>query len=266
MRIYIPTRGRYTTICSDSTLSRLPEDLRVRTTIVTHEEDWSQYKARIVESGWSVEVLSAGSYESIGQKRHYIGSVAQKRDEETFAMLDDDIDFLVRRGDDVWNLRAAEDSEIVELFNSIEELLDEYAEVGVSSREGQNRWGVGSKEQLVFPNTRLMRFVAFRTDDFMSVEHGRVRVMEDFDVTLQLLRRGRPNALVAYWANGQRQTQQDGGCSIWRTHEIHEEAARRLADLHPGLVSLRQKNNKSGGEFGSRTEVTVQWKKAYGHG
>ena len=62
-------------------------------------------------------------------------------------------------------------------------------------------------------------------------------------------------------------TNEDGGCSEYRTHEFHEHSARRLAELHPGLVTLRQKSNKTDREgFGTRTEVTIQWKRAWQEG
>ena len=116
-------------------------------------------------------------------------------------------------------------------------------------------------------NVRPMRAQGFQTEAFLSFEHGRVRVMEDFDITLQILRAGGSCAVNYYYAQGQRMTNEAGGCSTWRTHEIHEESARRLAELHPGIVSLRQKQNKGDQNgFGTRTEVTIQWKSAWAEG
>jgi hypothetical protein len=37
-----------------------------------------------------------------------------------------------------------------------------------------------------------------------------------------------------------------------------------MKELHPGFVTTRQKKNKTDADgFGSRTEVTVQWKQAW---
>jgi hypothetical protein len=144
--------------------------------------------------------------------------------------------------------------------------LNEHAHVSVSAREGNNRAGVG-EAPLVSLNTRTLRVLAYRTEEFLRAEHGRVPVMEDFDVNLQLLRAGHSNACASFWAQGQRMTNEAGGCSTYRTHELHEGAARRLAELHPGLVRLRQKQNKTDREgFGTRTEVTISWKAAYADG
>jgi hypothetical protein len=144
----------------------------------------------------------------------------------------------------------------------VENLLRDYAHVGIGVRGGNNNVGTGDAP-LLTENTRTMRALAYRTDDFLSVEHGRVQVMEDFDVNLQLLRRGLKNCCINYWCQDQKMTNAAGGCSGLRTHALHEAAAVRLAELHPGLVALRQKKNKTGGEFG---EVTIQWKRAFNAG
>lgn len=267
MHIYIPSRGRAHQIGTDSTLLRLPPDHRARTTIVTHESEHQLYLDAVREAfpDSGVGVWSAGDYENIAVKRHRIGQHVARMEQPSFLMMDDDVDFLIRKGDDVWNLRACTDEEVGELMDFIAEQLIFYAQVGVSAREGQNRWGVGPRRTLVALNTRLMRIVGYQTEAFLSVEHNRVPVMEDMDVNLQLLRQGRDNLLICYWANGQRMTNAPGGCSIWRTLEVHNAAAERLAELHPGFVTTRLKTNKTDADgLGTRTEVTVQWKRARG--
>jgi len=137
--------------------------------------------------------------------------------------------------------------------------LDTFAHVGISGREGNNRVRDAWVE-----NTRYMRFLAYRTDQYMACEHNRVTVMEDFDIALQMLRAGHPNKVYYMYAQGQAKTQSAGGCSVWRTHEVHNAGAERLAELHPGFVTVRQKQNKTDREgFGTRKEVTVYWKKAF---
>ena len=184
---------------------------------------------------------------------------------------------MVRRGFDVrmmmihacrespqaFNLRYSEPDENEYLIDQIDELIDDYAMVAVSAREGNNRAGVGPFP-LLKECTRSMRLYAFRTEDYLSIEANCLPEMEDFDTTLQLLRSGRKNAVLFYWAQGHADCNYTGGCSIYRTAKTHDKICRQLLKLHPEFVKLRQKNNKrEQGGFGNRTEVTISWKKAY---
>ncbi len=266
MHIYIPTRGRAKDLFTKSTFALIPEMLHDRVSLVVHDSELDDYVHEMMKEYNDCHrlLLTAGDYDGIAEKRLWIGEHARKEGHDKFVMLDDDIDFLVRKADDDWRLRAASGIEAIDMFAELEYRLDEYAMVAISPREGNNRLGIGSQRDLVVENTRAMRILAFRTDDFLSVEHCRVPVMEDFDVTLQLLRSGRKNLVLGYWANGQKATNAPGGCSIWRTLELHNGAAERLAELHPQFVRTRIKENKTNnGGLERRTEVTVQWKRAF---
>lgn len=181
-------------------------------------------------------------------------------------MMDDDVDFLVRRSPEDWQLVGQSEEDTRDMLDTMHDMLDAHAMVGISSREGNNRVGVGAPdaECMVAVNTRIMRVFGIRVDDWLEMEHGRVEVMEDFDLTLQLLRSGRTNANLFYWANGQRMTNMPGGCSTYRSHEVQDRSARRLQELHgERIVRLRQKQNKTDREgLGTRTEVTIMWKRA----
>ena len=254
---------------ASSTLSRIPIELMTRTVLWTHSDEHEEYCQRVQSE--MPYLLSAGlriehsSYEYIGEKRHQMAIWSDLEGDERFCMLDDDVDFLVRRGPTEWRLREATNAEVLEMFSEMEYWLGRgYAQVAISPREGNNRFGEGAVRELTAECTRAMRITAYNLRDFLSVEHNRVPVMEDFDVLLQLLRSGRKNLVMAYWANGQRMTNAPGGCSLWRTRELHNSAAERLAELHAPYVRLREKQNKTDREgLGTRKEVTVQWKRAY---
>jgi len=136
----------------------------------------------------------------------------------------------------------------------------------VSMRQGNNNVGAGSADLLVEYNTRIIRAVAYRTKDFMELEHRRINFVEDLDYTLQLLRKGKKNVCLYWWAQDQGMANAPGGCSEVRTLEIHEAAVKQLHSLHPQFVTIVQKNNKTGGEFGQRTESRIQWKAAFEEG
>lgn len=54
-----------------------------------------------------------------------------------------------------------------------------------------------------------------------------------------------------------------GGCSLDRTMIRHEREVDFMVQEHAPFVRKVQKRNRSGGEFGERPEVQVEWKSAY---
>lgn len=262
MLIMIPSRGRYTAAeIARGPLKFIPDVLRWNTSYHVRSDESEKYSGVLGVSTNNVGLVSL-DYQGIGDKRRLMGEYASQVNHDKFLMIDDDVNFLVRRDEDKWQLQAQTQTDFFEMFTEIEKLLDVYASVGISAREGNNRQGIGPAPLLV-ENTRVMRVLAYRTKEFLECEHARVPLMEDFDVQLQLLRKGHKNACLFYWANGQSQTNAPGGCSLVRTHEVQDAAAHKLAELHPGFVRLRQKTNKTDAAgLGTRTEVTIGWKSA----
>jgi len=246
MKIYIPTLGRAN---RQKTYSLLPDSLKSITTLVVQEHEKTLY------GEFPSVLVLPDNIRTITPTRRYIVDTAPTN---KVIMLDDDIQFYIRRDDSEWRLRDCDKEDTERLFQELEKRLDTYAHVGVSGREGNNRVTADFVE-----NTRYMRLLAYRKDFLQQIDHNRVVVMEDFDNNLQLLRKGHKSLVYYKWAQGQKQTNDVGGCSVWRTHKVHEDAATELSNLHPGFVKLVQKENKTGGEFGKRTEVMVFWKKAY---
>jgi hypothetical protein len=96
---------------------------------------------------------------------------------------------------------------------------------------------------------------------------GRIPVMEDFDLTLQLLRKGYPNRVSYQYVWNQRGSGAEGGCSSYRTAEMQTNAALKLKELHPDFVSLVTKTAGTvWKDMEERSDVTVQWQKAYEEG
>lgn len=267
MRIYIPSCGR-ASLLQKGPLLWMPAEYRNMVTFVVYQEEEKVYRRTLNNMSMeSVGIVAVPEeVKRIAHKRHFIGKHAMLTGTPTFMMIDDDVNSMsIKCSEDddngMSNTRKPSSQDLSQMMIWIEQTLKEYAHVGISGKEGHGLHGNGPYP-LTVENTRMMRMMAYRTSDFLSVEHCRLEVMEDFDVTLQLLRTGRPNIVTYWWAQNQSLTNAKGGCSSWRTHELHEVSARRLAELHPGLVTLRQKKNKTGGEFGERTEVTIAWKKA----
>lgn len=276
MKIYIPSRGRYTSKFLGgiyTPFAWLTPTLLRDTIFVVGDDEKEQYWRALASrqkgdnvNGFGPQILSVGQPKNLSEKRARILDYVQMNNEPTFCMCDDDLSLYIRKGDDVTNLRYPAPDEVDDLFlNIIPELLEQYAMVGVGAREGNNRMGTGERP-LLRTATRSMRLYAFRTKDYAGIDANRLPEMADFDATLQFLRQGKENAVINYYAQNQPQSQLKGGCSIYRTPETHDAVCRRLAELHPEFVKLRQKENKGGGEYGTRTEVTIAWKKAYEEG
>jgi len=262
MNVYVPSRSRADRVAQQGrTLRQLAviEVVQKRDVfLVVSEDQWEDY-VRATSGIIHPKFVLKCPVDGISLVRQWCAQHAAEGSEPYFCMMDDDLGFLIRKEKGDWHLRSQEPDETREMIAHIETLLREgYGAVGVSPREGNNRF-----DKCPNINTRLIRVLAFDTLKFLSCQHGRVQVMEDFDILLQLLRKGIPNAMLVNYAQGQKQTQEAGGCSDYRSHEVHEASARKLAELHPGFVRLRDKRNKSGGEFGTRKEVTIYWKKAY---
>jgi len=261
MKIYIPSLSR-SGVVRTGTVGEFPPKLLQNLRVVVPTEQVAAYEENLAEPiEHGLQVLSCPE-KGISHTRRWIGEQAAAANEPKFLMLDDDLGLLIRRGPSTWRLRGTTPVEVESMMRVLEGYLDTHACVGISPREGQNRYEADKVNSFAI-NTRIIRALGFQTDAFLACEHGRVQVMEDFDVLLQLLRRGQSNALLTYFAQGQGQTQAQGGCSEYRTHENHAASAEKLALLHPGYVNTRWKKNKGGGEFGERKEVTIRWKKAF---
>lgn len=246
MRIYIPTRGR---IGKQITLRSLPEALRQRAWLVCPKDEVKEHKNE------HPNVLAQpASITTIAEKRHWIVKEAHKRGEEKLVMIDDDCGFYAR-GPKGLIKEYATDKVVEGLFKWVEQQLDEFAHVGISSRMGNNH-----VEEAVKRTTRMMHAFAFHVPMVLKhVKFGRVAFREDFDYTLQLLRKGYDNIVrydvcVAPGSYGAK-----GGCDAERDVAKSDAEAEKLAALHPGLVKVVQKDYKGV----PRKEVVVQWKKAY---
>lgn len=264
--IFIPSAGRP----SKDEIMRGPladfSDAWLKQSVyVVPVDEFDAYSKSVLECFPDVSVVASPA-KGIAATRHGIGRMCSELNIPKFAMVDDDVRFVRRITDDHTALKPCEKSDVDKMWSTVGWFLNHYAHVGVSARQGNNNMGVGGASNLFEENTRTLRVLCYRTKEFLSVQHGRVTVMEDFDVNLQLLRAGHKNANLGWWSQDQKMTNAPGGCSTYRTHQKHEESAKKLAELHHPYVTLRQKQNKTGGEFGTRTEVTIFWKKAFGRG
>jgi len=176
-------------------------------------------------------------------------------------MIDDDLVFATRRRDDPTKFKPSTMYEVLDMFEAIENAFEDgYIHGAVATREGGNRFTeefktIGRALRFHFYNAEVLQLEDFRFD--------RTTFMQDFDMTLQLLRAGFPNVILNKWVHNQHGSNTHGGCSTTRSAEAHAKAAHQLHDLHPDFVKVVKKKTKSAWGGGERTDVRVQWKRAF---
>lgn len=250
MDLFVVSRSRFEKSDTLEYLAEAAKDVK----LVVPTDQLKQYKT--LAKKYNCELVGCPD-KGIALTRKFCGIHTTK---PKFLMLDDDLKFYRRISPTDTRLRYLRDLEgatITQMLSLVSEKLSEFSHVAISAREGNNRLpyeGVTCN--------RPLRALAYVTKEFNALEHGRVKIMEDFDVTLQLLKAGHPNFIIAEWSQGQLSTGEAGGCSDYRTLELHNNEVAKMEELHRPFIKLRQKKNKTG-HLRDRMEVIIYWKKAY---
>jgi hypothetical protein len=251
MRIIIPTRGRTN---KQLTLQSFSGELRRRTTLVCPAKE--VYKLSSLDE--RIEVVGQpDSTLTITKTREWIHHEWLKRGYEKILMIDDDIRFATRVSETDWHLKEIKGVELATEIQRLEDKLGpEFPHVGFGPRQGNNQLEeVGWKT----PGKMIYSLGYYLPIVNKECELGRIATREDYDVTLQLLRKGFPNAVWQTTVNDQREAYAPGGCSTWRTIESTNADVYQLAELHPNYVSITEKKYKASVP---RIEAIVQWKRA----
>ena len=250
MQIVIPTRGRTN---QQLTLNSLPSELRKRTTLVCPKREASGL-FRLYKD---VEiVVQPDPSWKIAQKREWIMREWSRSGYDKLIMLDDDLSFSTRQSKDGTSLRPIQGEELIPEFQHIEEKLGpEFPHVGFGTRQFNNNVKCGWKT----PSRMIYSLGYYLPIVIKECELGRIQTREDMDVTLQLLRKGYPNAVWHTTVNDQRKYDAPGGATNERTIERSNADAHQLAALHPGYVSVGARDYKASVP---RMEVICQWGKA----
>lgn len=265
LEIYVPSRSRFD---RSLTLEHLCPNWDGPIYLVVPKDQISDYKSLAKKHG--VKVL--GCPESgIALTRLFCGEHATDK----FVMFDDDLRFCYRpsvnketgidqTGKNVKGMRlyTAKGKQVTRMLQWCEHYLDRYAHIGVSPRAGNQ-----SLKLPVAECKRPLRVLGYRKREFLSCEHGRVQIMEDFDITLQLLTRGYKNGLITSHVNDQSATNLPGGCSDYRSVELHAKNVKIMHGLWPEFTKLVEKENVSAsavaGGLHRRLELNIQWVKAW---
>lgn len=254
MKIVIPSSGR-ASIEQQHTLEQL-RGTGNEVALVVQKPQATFYKPIADHFGVELVVLPKG-IEAISPTRQWI---LDQHKSGKFCFMDDDLTFFKRRTDDKTKFLKATVTDRKNMIKTIERTLDKYAHVGVLGREGGNRITVPLVEC-----TRMMRVLAYDAGKVHKVgaRFDRIVFKQDFDMTLQLLRAGYRNAVIASYVQDQVTSNAPGGCSVYRTEDKNVQASQMLKALHPDFVRVVQKETKGAWGGGTRTDVQIQWKKAF---
>lgn len=131
-----------------------------------------------------------------------------------------------------------------------------YVHTCLSSRMGNNQ--VTDSWKII---GRTMHSLGHRRDVLLknNIRFDEIKLREDFNVTLRLLRLGYENAIYYETTCSPSTYGAAGGCSEERTIKTSNKQAMVLAEMHPGFVKVVDKEY----EGTPRKEVIIAWKKAF---
>jgi hypothetical protein len=249
MEIYIPTYGR---VDRQITYDNLPKVWQDQITFVVYEEEAPLH----VERGRKVWVYPPDKERGIGNKRKFIRNESL---DPHICTLDDDLVFSARRTDDPTKFRKMTDHDYDQMFDDVRVQLDNgYMHGAIAMREGANR----NTEPYLYCTRALRAHFYNQNAPFQYVS----QYMQDFTMTLDLLTQGHPNVILNRWVHNQPGSNVAGGCSDDRSLEKLAHAARVLKYRHPDFVTVVTKETKGSWGGGKRTDVRIQWKKAFKEG
>lgn len=255
-KIYIPSSGRHHI---QHTLDNLTPALRSRVVLVVQAQQAEDYYSVSDKYQVGEMFVLPKRINRIAPTREAIFNMV---DQDTFFIADDDLKFACRTGNGIKLTPCNNDPIMEEHLQDLEHHLFDYAHAGLSARSGNNNVDTSYKGF-----GRMICFVGYRTDEVLWAEHDRITIRSDFDLTLQLLRMGYPNLIYYDMCYDSPGSNTEGGCSVFRDAALLKSDAHRLAEFHPGFVKVVEKETKADwGVGGTRTDVTVYWKKAYQKG
>lgn len=255
------------------TFRRLPPIMRQHTYLMTH--DGRAATMRTANANPCAGVVDLGKTDGIADVRQKCLEWAYTKGFYKVLMLDDGCYFYRRDGFRGGKPQYRGMDEVLDwkqLVQTLERLLDKYPQVGISAKQGNHlvetdHKVVGRCFTAYALNVRALRKLGVRFDS-MYRANKQVKLYEDFNLTLELLTRGIPNAVLhTFCINAQHG--RNGGNTTFRTNSTQHQCALALQRRFPRYVKVVQKATKAFKLAGSDThrwDVTIQWKKAFDFG
>lgn len=195
--------------------------------------------------------------QGIAPTRQYIMETVE---DDIIVMMDDDLKFAKRRTDEPTKFLPNTVEDTQEMLEELEYSLQLFAHAGISMREGAN-YDVNPHLYCA----RCARVIGFYKPIFLKerVDFRNNMVMDDFEAALHLITRGYQSIILNNWVQNQVGSGTIGGAETYRTREMHAASAKLLQKRYPRYVKLVEKTTKVAWGGGTRTDVRVQWKKAF---
>jgi len=254
--IIIPTLGR---MDKQITYNNLPKKYQEKVTFVVQAHELEEMKKRY----GSAVIGLPDNINRIAPTREWIFNKFRKYRHMVF---DDDLLFVVKEPNPnegtKWLTRKFTEQDFNDAFDLMNQWMDEgfvYGGLLPGSNVPDLKYWPYMDCQRVVTN---VFYNGPKVPD--NIEWDRCAAAEDLDVHLQLLTRGFKNRVSVKYMVSTSETNADGGCSTWRTVEVHNEAQRKLAELWPNFVTLREKELTNGPWKGHiKLRTIIQHKKAY---
>lgn len=257
--IYILSAGRAS---KQFTLERIPPIYRDITYLVVPKEQVPQYEAH----AGRCRAVQGCPKNGIGKTRQW---VIDKTKKDYIIMMDDDLYFYHRKKKMDWHLatNSVEDNKrmLDELFAFM--INDNYIHIGMATRTEASFYLCSSRTCTRVNNVHGFNVARVRKHFAkLGISFCDLPVMEDFNVTLSLLKSGVPNKILLDYVWNQPGSNSSGGCSVYRTAEVQAKAANQLAKLHPEFVKVVEKKvvgATSWDGMKTRTDVRIDWHRAW---
>ena len=264
MRIVIPTFKREH---RQITFSRMPRSIQARTTVYTHSGRADTLRRALP----TATVADLGVTDGIADVRQKILEHALSQGHGKVFMVDDSCYFYKRWVQDEKS-RTGEMTEAGwhDMLAQAEALLDMYPQVAISPKPGCQTYlgdlrDVGRAYTCYALNAAKLAEMGVRFDG-MYRKNPQIKLYEDYYLTLSMLTRGVPNAILyTYVFNASHNL--PGGNSVHRTFDLQKECCEALQAEFPEFVKVKRLESKTWNSGdGTRYEAQIAWKKAYEHG
>ena len=258
IKIVIPTLGR---INKQISYNNLPDKYKKNVYFVVREKEYKEIKHKYTIYA-DIIVLPKNIETGIAPTRVYI--LEYFKDDRIW-MIDDDLTFYRKKPNNDENIKkkwistkmTEKDFDI--LFLEITKYHNTgvvHGAINISSTPPSLRYWPRNKNGKIGGNVFLD--IPNLPKDIEYFKY--CPAAEDYDTNLQLLKKGYNNIIFTDFCAIEK-TNAPGGCSTFRTLEIHNKSQLLLKERHPKYVKINTKKKKKNNE--EKINLIIYWKKAY---